>query len=189
MPAACSADTAFNERGLHRDDRDTLRAITSLNLVRSIFENLPHYSLTDVGPSSRRLDQPKPRNTNVQRDLTENDVSSPLIFRQTREGHRTDPLLVCGQLTRIFHKSDISAALFPDGCWLPTPDDLDAAFADMESLGFKKTEGDDAIPTVLEKRLDKIKDDDEKEKQAKRDRDQDSSSADAVSNSDDDDDD
>lgn len=80
MPAACLVETIFNERGLHRDDCETLRAITSLNLVRSIFENLPHYSLTDVGTPSRRLDQPKPRNTNVQRDLTENDVSSRLSF-------------------------------------------------------------------------------------------------------------
>lgn len=94
---------------------------------------------------------------------------------------------MCGQLTRIFHKSDISAALFPDECWLPTPDDLETAFADMESLGFRKTEGDDAIPAALEKRLDKIKADDEKKKQAKHDRDQDALSADAVSNSDDDD--
>lgn len=93
------------------------------------------------------------------------------------------------QLTRIFNNGEVSAALFPDGCWLPTPEDLATAFADMGRFGFKKTEGDDTIPAALEQKLAKIKDDNEKKKQAKleRDRDQDASSDDAVSSTDDDD--
>ncbi|KAG0663861.1 hypothetical protein C6P46_002086 [Rhodotorula mucilaginosa] len=70
---------------------------------------------------------PKPRGSNVPRDLTEDDVSS--------------------------------SALFPNGCWLPKPEDLDAAFADMESVGFQRTDGDDTIPAVLGEKLAEIADD------------------------------
>lgn len=63
------------------------------------------------------------------------------------------------QLTRIFNSSDVLAALFPNGCWLPKPEDLDAAFADMESVGFQRTDGDDTIPAVLGEKLAEIADD------------------------------
>lgn len=61
------------------------------------------------------------------------------------------------QLTRVFHTKDVTLDLFPDGCWLPTTGDINAAFESLKSIGFEAEEGDDAIPTALEKKLTKVK--------------------------------